>query len=51
MIAFTLRTVATFVPGHVHEPGGVAGARMVRTMARVRSMGVQDTFAPLFVHV
>jgi hypothetical protein len=50
MIAFVLRAAATFVPGHVHEPGGVAVARMVRTMARVRSMSVQDAFAPLFTH-
>jgi MFS family permease len=50
-IAFVLRAAATFVPGHVHEPGGVAVARMVRTMARVRSMSVEEPFAPLFVHV
>jgi MFS family permease len=51
VIAFVLRAAATFVPGHVHEPGGVAVARMVRTMARVRSMNVEHTFAPLFMHV
>ena len=51
VMAFILRAAATFVPGHVHEPGGVAVARMVRTMGRVRSMSVEATFAPLFVHV
>jgi hypothetical protein len=50
-IAFVLRAAVTFVPGHAHEPGGVAVARMVRMMARVRSRSVEEPFAPLFVHV
>jgi MFS family permease len=51
VMAFAVRAAATFVPGHVHEPGGVAVARMVRTMARVHSMSTEEAFAPLFVHV
>ena len=51
VVAFALRTVATFVPGHVHEPGGVAVGRMVRTMGRLSSMNVEETFSPLFTHV
>jgi MFS family permease len=51
LIAFVLRAVATFVPGHVHEPGGVAVGRMVRTMGRFRSMNVEEAFSPLFTHV
>jgi MFS family permease len=50
-IAFVLRAVATVVPGHVHEAGGVAVGRMVRTMARFRSMNVEEAFSPLFTHV
>lgn len=51
VLAFVLRAAATAVPGHVHEPGGVAVSRMVRTMGRVHTMSVEATFAPLFVHV
>jgi MFS family permease len=51
MIGFLLRAVATTVPGHVHEPGGVAVGRMVRTMARFRSMSADEAFSPLFTHV
>jgi MFS family permease len=51
LIAFVLRAVATFVPGHVHEPGGVGVGRMVRTMGRFRSMNVEEAFSPLFTHV
>jgi hypothetical protein len=50
-IAFALRAVSTVVPGHVHEAGGVPVGRMVRTMARVRSMNVEEAFSPLFTHV
>jgi MFS family permease len=50
-IAFALRAVSTVVPGYVHEAGGVAVGRMVRTMARVRSMNVEEAFSPLFTHV
>jgi MFS family permease len=51
LIAFALRAIATVIPGHVHEAGGVAVGRMVRTMARLRSMSVEETFSPIFTHV
>jgi MFS family permease len=51
VIAFVLRAAASFVPGHVHEAGGVPVGRMVRTMARFRSMNVEDSFSPLFTQV
>jgi MFS family permease len=51
LIAFVLRAIATVVPGYAHEPGGVPVGRMVRTMGRVRSMNVEETFAPLFTHL
>jgi MFS family permease len=51
LIAFVLRSIATVIPGHVHEAGGVAVGRMVRTMARLRSMTVEETFSPIFTHV
>jgi MFS family permease len=51
LLGFVLRAVATAVPGYVHEPGGVAVGRMVRTMARFRSMSVDEAFSPLFTHV
>jgi MFS family permease len=51
LIAFALRAISTVIPGHVHEAGGVAVGRMVRTMARLRSMSVEETFSPIFTHV
>jgi MFS family permease len=51
VITFALRAIATIVPGHVHETGGVPVGRMVRTMARYRSMNVEETFSPLFTHL
>ena len=51
VIAFVLRAVATFVPGHVHEPGGVAVGRMVRTVGRFHAMNVEEAFSPLFTHI
>jgi MFS family permease len=51
LIAFVLRAAATVLPGYVHDHGGVAVGRMVRTMARLRSMTVDETFSPLFTHL
>lgn len=51
LLSFTLRAIATVVPGYVHEPGGVAVGHMVRTMGRLRAMNVEEAFSPLFTHV
>ena len=43
-----LRAVATALPGYVHEPGGVPVGRMMRVMARFRSMNTAEPFEPIF---
>jgi MFS family permease len=48
VVSFVLRAVATALPGYVHEPGGVPVGRMVRVMARFRSMNTMDPLEPIF---
>ena len=47
-ISFVLRAVATALPGYVHEPGGVPVGRMMRVMARFRSMNTAEPLEPIF---
>ena len=47
-VSFVLRAVATALPGYVHEPGGVPVGRMMRVMARFRSMNTAEPFEPIF---
>lgn len=48
IVSFVLRAVATALPGYVHEPGGVPVGRMMRVMARFRSMNTAEPFEPIF---
>jgi MFS family permease len=48
VVSFVLRAVATALPGYVHEPGGVPVGRMMRVMARFRSMNTAEPFEPIF---
>lgn len=48
VVSFVLRAVATALPGYVHEPGGVPVGRMVRVMARFRSMNTAEPLEPIF---
>jgi MFS family permease len=47
-VSFVLRALATAIPGYVHEPGGVPVGRMMRVMARFRSMNTAEPFEPIF---
>src|SRR5690606_25232397 len=38
VVSFVLRALATAISGYVYEPGGVPVGRMMRVMARFRSM-------------
>jgi MFS family permease len=48
IVSFVLRALATALPGYVHEPGGVPVGRMMRVMARFRSMNTEEPFEPIF---
>ncbi len=48
IVSFVLRALATALPGYVHEPGGVPVGRMMRVMARFRSMNTAEPFEPIF---
>lgn len=48
VVSFVLRALATALPGYVHEPGGVPVGRMMRVMARFRSMNTAEPFEPIF---
>jgi MFS family permease len=48
IVSFVLRSIATAIPGYVHEPGGVPVGRMMRVMARFRSMNTAEPFEPIF---
>jgi MFS family permease len=50
VVSFVLRALATALPGYVHEPGGVPVGRMVRVMARFRSMNMMDPLEPMFTY-
>jgi len=48
VVSFVLRALATALPGYVHEPGGVPVGRMMRVMARFRSMNTAEPLEPIF---
>ncbi len=48
VVSFVLRALATAIPGYVHEPGGVPVGRMMRVMARFRSMNTAEPLEPIF---